>query len=74
MNEPLRHKGFTFFQSSWGPADAKPGQPLFSTFSVVRNPADDLPLYACIIIAIGMLVHFIRKIGRHIKLESGRRA
>ncbi|MBI3272936.1 MAG: cytochrome c biogenesis protein ResB [Planctomycetes bacterium] len=74
MNKPLRDEGYTFFQASWGPEDAKPGEPLFSTFAVVRNPADRLPLYACIIIAAGLLVHFLPKLVKHVRSEAGRRA
>ncbi len=64
MNEPLRHEGMILFQSGWGPQDAPPGTPLFSTFSVVRNPSDQWPLISCIIIGLGMLIAFaIRLIG-----------
>lgn len=62
MNEPMRHKGLTFFQASWGPQDAKPGEPLFSVFEVVRNPADRWPWYAMYIVGIGLFVHFVIKL------------
>ena len=70
MNEPLRHRGYTFFQASWGPIDAKPGDPLFSSFAVVRNPADKLPEYACYIIGFGLFVHFSLKLSRYIKRQN----
>ncbi len=70
MNEPLRHKGYTLFQASWGPGNAKPGDPLFSTFAVVRNPADKYPVYACIIISVGLLVHFLQKLVKYIRTEN----
>jgi hypothetical protein len=70
MNKPLRYKGYTLFQSSWGPADAGPNDRLFSTLAVVRNPADDWPLYACVIITIGLLVHFGYKLVRHLRAEA----
>ena len=54
MNEPLRHRGYTFYQSGWGPQDAPPGTPLFSTFCVVRNPSDRVPILACVVIAVGL--------------------
>lgn len=69
MNEPLRDRGFVLYQASWGPSNARPGDPLFSTLSVVRNPADQYPLYACIIIAIGLLLHFTRKLLRFVRSE-----
>ncbi len=72
MNEPLRHKGYTLFQASWGPGNAKPGERLFSTFAVVRNPADQYPTYACYIIAIGLLIHFLQKLFKYIRNENRR--
>ena len=73
MNQPLRHRGYTFYQSGWGPADAPPGTPLFSTFSVVRNPADRAPILACLVIATGLLMHFGRKILLHARAQAVRR-
>ena len=70
MNEPLRDAGLVLYQASWGPADAGPGEPLFSTLSVVRNPADQYPLYACIVIAAGLMLHFSRKLVRYIRVET----
>jgi len=70
MNEPLRSQGYTLYQSSWGPQDAQPGDPVFSVFSVVRNPADRWPLYACIVIAIGLLVHFSSKLSRYLRSQQ----
>jgi len=69
MNEPLRRDGLVAFQSSYGPSDARPGDRMFSVFAVVRNPSDQWPLYACIVISVGMLVHFGRKLLRHVKKE-----
>jgi hypothetical protein len=58
MNEPMRHSGFTFFQASWGPQNARPGQDLFSVFEVVKNPADKWPEYSLYIVALGLLIQF----------------
>lgn len=69
MNEPLRHKGFTFFQTRMGMTEAR--QP-FSQFSVVKNPADAWPLYACYVIAAGLLLHFIRKLSLFVNSIQGR--
>lgn len=74
MNEPLRHEGYTFFQASWGPENARPGEPLFSTFAVVNNPADQWPKYACYIIGIGMLIHFAQKLAGYIRTQNRRRS
>ena len=70
MNEPLRNNGLVLYQASWGPANSAPGTPLFSTLAVVRNPADQYPLYACILIAIGLLLHFLRRLSSYIRAES----
>jgi hypothetical protein len=69
MNEPLRHHGYTFFQSSWGPQNAGPNERLYSVFSVVQNPADQWPKWACYIIAFGMTLHFTQKLIRYLKRE-----
>ena len=74
MNAPMRHGGYTFYQSGWGPQNAPPGAKLFSTFSVGHNPTDQGPLVACIIIGIGLLWQFLRKLKLHIRAEVGRRA
>jgi hypothetical protein len=73
MNHPLRYKGYTFFQTSWGINDRLPGNPVFSVFSVVRNPGDQGPLYACIIIGCGLSIHFIKKLLEYMKAEAKRR-
>ena len=70
MNEPLRQEGLVLYQASWGPSNARPGDPLFSTLAVVRNPADQYPLYACIVIAIGLVMHFSRKLAMHIRSQA----
>ena len=69
MNKPLRDAGLVLYQASWGPSNARPGDPLFSTFAVVRNPADKYPLYACIVIAAGLLLHFVAKLLRFVRRE-----
>jgi cytochrome c biogenesis protein ResB len=74
MNEPLRDEGLVLYQASWGPSNARPGDPLFSTLSVVRNPADQYPLYACIVIAAGLLIHFLRKLTRYVRSEARKAA
>ena len=75
MNNPLRHAGYTLFQSSWGPQDKEPGTvPLYSVFSVVRNPADAWPMYSCYVIAVGLLLHFLRKLSIFVRNQSRIRA
>lgn len=72
MNEPFRHLGYTFYQSSWGPQDAQPGTRLYSVFSVVNNPADQVPLYACLITTLGLIFHYVQKLRAYMKREKAR--
>ncbi len=72
MNEPLRHGNYAIFQATYGPSNAPPGTRLYSGLSVVYNPSDQWPLYSCIIIAIGLLLHFGSKLGRYAKSEQRR--
>lgn len=58
MNEPMRYKGYTFFQASWGPQGAGPNDPKFSQFEVAKNPSDHWPLWSCIAAFIGLALHF----------------
>ncbi len=70
MNEPLREQGLVLYQASFGPANALPGEPLFSTFAVVENPADRIPLYGCLVVAAGLALHFSRKLVRYVRSEA----
>jgi ABC-type transport system involved in cytochrome c biogenesis permease subunit len=53
MNNPLRHRGETFYQADFDKETEKS-----TTLQVVKNPASDLPYVACILTGTGMLVHF----------------
>jgi hypothetical protein len=52
MNSPLRHAGETFYQSSF--LDEDKG----TVLQVVYNPAWTLPYLSCIIVGLGLIVHF----------------
>lgn len=73
MNEPMRYEGFTFFQASYGPPDAKPGEPMYSVFEVVKNPADKWPEWSLYVVTFGMLVTFLTKLGSHLGSLSRKR-
>jgi len=73
MNEPMRYEGLTFFQASYGPQGAAPGQKMFSVFEVVRNPADKWPEYSLYVVTFGMLVTFLTKLGGHLAATSRRK-
>ncbi|MGB7159275.1 MAG: cytochrome c biogenesis protein ResB, partial [Tepidisphaeraceae bacterium] len=57
MNSPLRYRGETFFQARFIPIS--PEHPWETTIlQVVDNPGWLLPYIACVIGAVGMMVHF----------------
>lgn len=70
MNQPLRDRGVVLFQSGWGPQGIPNPSKYFSIFSVVRNPSDHWPLYACIVITAGLLFALGYKLLRHIRSQS----
>lgn len=75
MNHPLRHRGYTFFQESWGQrANSAPGEGLYTRLRVVKNPADSMPLISCIIISFGLTLHFVQMLVRYLRAESMRRS
>lgn len=67
MNEPLRRKGYTLFQTNWGPQNVPNPSRLYSQFEVVRNPADQWPLWSCLVILFGLVFHFSMKLIRYIQ-------
>lgn len=73
MNEPMRYEGLTFFQASYGPEGAKPGEKMFSIFEIVRNPADKWPEYSLYIVAAGMLITFLTKLFGHLSAAARKR-
>lgn len=72
MNEPMRHAGLTFFQASYGPPGAGPGDSMYSVFEIVRNPADKWPEYALYVVTLGMLITFLTKLGESLARTSRR--
>ncbi len=53
MNDPLRYRGETFYQSSFDAETEKTTE-----LQVVRNPVWWLPYLACTLVALGMAGHF----------------
>ena len=53
MNEPLRYKGYTLYQSSFLQADGE----TFSVLSVVKNAGRAFPYISSIMMCIGLLIH-----------------
>lgn len=63
MNEPLRHRGYTFFQSSY----FEDAGGTASVLAVVRNPLERLPLWATVLITVGLALHFCRRLARNLR-------
>lgn len=66
MNNPLRYRGETFYQSSYQPL---PNGKELTGIQVVKNSGWLIPYVACSVTALGMLAHFlgtlIRFVSRH---------
>ena len=73
MNRPLRDSGLVLFQSSYGQRMTDDGLVPFSQFSVVRNPSDHWPLYACIVIGVGLLFAFTQRLTAFLKKQNAAR-
>ncbi len=57
MNSPLYYRGETFYQSSWT-TDPFTRKADGTVLQVVRNPGWLLPYLSCLLVGVGMLVHF----------------
>ncbi len=64
MNNPLRYRGETFYQSNY---DLGSSGKEMTGLQVVRNSGWLIPYVACSITALGMLVHFSGTLGRFLK-------
>lgn len=60
MNNPLRYGGLTFYQAGFDNNDRT------TVLQVVRNPSWLLPYVACVMAALGLLVHFALTLTRFI--------
>ncbi len=58
MNEPLRYKGYTLYQSSFDLSGEKP----FTVLHVVRNRGRIFPYAASLIMALGLILHLVIRI------------
>ena len=52
MNDPLRYRGYTFYQAGFDNSDTT------SILQVVKNPAMIIPYIACGLVALGLLLQF----------------
>jgi ResB-like family len=60
MNDPLRYKGYTLYQSSFDMTGDKP----YTVLTVVENKGRIFPYISTIIIAAGLLLHLIIRISK----------
>lgn len=61
MNQPLRYDGKAFYQASFGKEDK------LSILQVVENPGWLLPYISCVLVTIGLLIHFGITLRRSLK-------
>lgn len=61
MNNPLRYEGETFYQSGFLPGDKG------TILQVVRNPGWLIPYFSCVIVSLGMLIHFCMHLNSFMK-------
>ncbi|MBK8871299.1 MAG: cytochrome c biogenesis protein ResB [Elusimicrobia bacterium] len=58
MNNPLRYRGLTFYQASFGKGDK------LSILQVVKNPVWVAPYLACVLVSLGLAWHFVLHLAR----------
>ena len=68
MNEPLRYAGETYYQASFKPDDKT------TILQVVHNPAWTMPYIACVLGALGMVLHFGMMLITALRKKSARQA
>ena len=64
MNKPLRYQGRTYYQASFGENET------VTVLQVVKNIAWTLPYISCLLLAIGLSLHFIISLILFIKRKS----
>ena len=66
MNEPLRHKGYTFFQASFiDDSDVET-----TVLATVKNYGRLFPYISSIIMSIGLLIHLLLMMPKMVKGKS----
>ncbi len=60
MNVPVRDQGYVVYQASF--SQNSNGEQ--SVFTVVTNPSDQWPLWSCVAVAIGLIIHFLMHLVR----------
>lgn len=62
MNEPMRYAGLTFYQSGYQRLGPQADAPQATVLEVVKNPADQWPLYCLCVVTVGLLIHFVSRL------------
>jgi hypothetical protein len=68
MNQPLRYLGKTFYQASFGKNDT------LSVLQVVENPGWLLPYISCVLVTLGLLLHFAIGLRRAVRRQTAAQA
>jgi hypothetical protein len=68
MNQPLRYAGKAFYQASFGKNDT------LSVLQVVSNPGWLLPYISCVLVTVGLLLHFGISLRRWVRGQPARLA
>jgi hypothetical protein len=67
MNEPLTHRGYTFYQSSYNrhqdPKTLEPDGQFQSVFAVATDPGRHVKYAGCLLVVLGAFVQFYMKAG-----------
>ena len=67
MNEPLRHRGYTFYQSSFFEGEMSD----ISVLAVVKNYGRLFPYISSIIMSIGLLIHLLIHLPKMLERKRG---
>lgn len=68
MNNPLRYRGAAYYQASYKPDESG------TILQVVRNPGASLPYVACVLVSLGLLLHFGLGMTGYLRRRSKREA
>ncbi len=64
MNNPLRYRGHTFYQASFGKNDT------LSVLQVVKNPVWLTPYISCVLVMLGMAIQFLTHLTGFLKRKN----
>jgi ResB-like family len=68
MNQPLRYAGKAFYQASFGKNDT------LSILQVVENPGWLLPYISCVLVGLGLVIHFGISLSRSLRRRAAAEA